>query len=96
MSTSYEEEQDVGRQSQNAAPRVVVVGEGPLLIEGPVEVVLPDGETRLCERPMVALCTCRRSLRMPFCDTSHRPRKRGGAAARARAAVRDAAEEARS
>ena len=47
---------------------------GPVLIEGPVEVELPDGSTVLCERPVVALCTCRRTRRPPFCDTSHRLR----------------------
>lgn len=51
---------------------MVVVPGGPLLVEGPVEVVLPDGEVRVSERPVVALCACRRSRRYPFCDTSHR------------------------
>ncbi|MEE1787081.1 CDGSH iron-sulfur domain-containing protein [Streptomyces sp. SP17BM10] len=56
--------------------RVIVVPGGPLLVEGPVEVVLPDGEVRLSERPVVALCACRRSRCYPFCDTSHRRRGR--------------------
>ncbi|MGW6918973.1 CDGSH iron-sulfur domain-containing protein, partial [Kitasatospora sp. NPDC054939] len=50
--------------------------EGPLLVEGPVEIVLPDGTVRRSDRPVVALCLCRRSRRYPFCDTSHR-RPRG-------------------
>lgn len=55
--------------------RVVVPdGIGPLLVDGPVEVALPDGSTVRSERPVVALCTCRRSRRFPFCDTSHRRR----------------------
>ncbi|MEU8525981.1 CDGSH iron-sulfur domain-containing protein [Streptomyces sp. NPDC048629] len=58
-----------------------------MLIEGPVEIVLPDGATRMCERPVIALCTCRRSLRMPFCDTSHRRRNRGAARFPSRAAT---------
>lgn len=45
-----------------------------MLIEGPVEVVQPDGEAVCSDRPLVALCTCRRSDRLPFCDTSHRRR----------------------
>ncbi|MFF8837365.1 CDGSH iron-sulfur domain-containing protein [Streptomyces sp. NPDC015130] len=57
-------------------PRVTPVVEGPLLMEGPAEIVLPDGSVVLCERPVLALCTCRRTLRPPFCDTSHRPRLR--------------------
>lgn len=59
-----------------AARRVTPVPGGPVLIEGPVEVVLPDGSTVLSERPVVALCTCRRSRRLPFCDTSHRRHSR--------------------
>jgi CDGSH-type Zn-finger protein len=47
---------------------------GPILVEGPVEVVLPDGTVRVSERPTVALCACRRSRHYPFCDTSHRRR----------------------
>nr|WP_240981771.1 MULTISPECIES: CDGSH iron-sulfur domain-containing protein [unclassified Streptomyces] len=50
--------------------------EGPLLVEGPAEIVMPDGTVIRCERPVMALCTCRRSLRAPFCDTSHRRRTR--------------------
>ncbi|WP_307806690.1 CDGSH iron-sulfur domain-containing protein [Streptomyces sp. FH025] len=34
--------------------------------------VLPDGTRRLSDRPVVALCACRRSRAYPFCDTSHR------------------------
>ncbi|MER7705721.1 CDGSH iron-sulfur domain-containing protein [Kitasatospora sp. NPDC097605] len=52
--------------------RVTVLAEGPILVEGPVEVIGPDGVVRLCERPVVALCACRRSRHRPFCDTSHR------------------------
>lgn len=47
-----------------------------MLVEGPVEVVLPDGGTVRSDRPVVALCACRRSRRYPFCDTSHRARVR--------------------
>ncbi|HEX4789601.1 MAG TPA: CDGSH iron-sulfur domain-containing protein [Actinospica sp.] len=49
---------------------------GPVLVQGPVEVVLPDGSVQLSERPVVALCMCRRSRRYPFCDTSHRRHSR--------------------
>ncbi|WP_327675414.1 CDGSH iron-sulfur domain-containing protein [Kitasatospora sp. NBC_00458] len=54
---------------------------GPVLIEGPVEVVLPDGGTVRSDRPVVALCTCGRSRRYPFCDTSHRRHRPGGSPA---------------
>ncbi|MER8186132.1 CDGSH iron-sulfur domain-containing protein [Kitasatospora sp. NPDC094015] len=52
---------------------------GPILVEGPVEIELADGSVVVCERPLVALCTCRRSRRHPFCDTSHRRRSAGPA-----------------
>ncbi|GAA3309290.1 CDGSH iron-sulfur domain-containing protein [Streptomyces cinereospinus] len=48
----------------------------PLLVEGPVEVELEDGTTVSSDRFRVALCTCRRSRRYPWCDTSHRDRAR--------------------
>ena len=58
------------------ARRVTPVPGGPVLVEGPVEVQMPDGTIVTSDRPVVALCTCRRSRRQPFCDTSHRDRVR--------------------
>ncbi|MFI9387700.1 CDGSH iron-sulfur domain-containing protein [Kutzneria sp. NPDC052558] len=56
--------------------RVVVEPGGPVLVDGPVEVVLPDGTIARSDRFVVAICACRRSKRYPFCDTSHRKRVR--------------------
>ncbi|GAA1800143.1 hypothetical protein GCM10009735_35660 [Actinomadura chokoriensis] len=56
--------------------RVRIVPGGPMLVEGPVEVVLEDGSTVVSDRWLVALCACRRSRSYPFCDTSHRRRVR--------------------
>ncbi|MER5772085.1 CDGSH iron-sulfur domain-containing protein [Streptomyces sp. NPDC001985] len=56
--------------------RISVRDGGPLLVEGPVEVVLEDGTTVSSDRFCVALCTCRRSRSYPWCDTSHRRRTR--------------------
>ncbi|MFL5998044.1 MAG: CDGSH iron-sulfur domain-containing protein [Streptomyces sp.] len=56
--------------------RIQVQHRGPLLVEGPVEVELEDGSTVVSDRFRVALCTCRRSRRYPWCDTSHRERTR--------------------
>jgi CDGSH-type Zn-finger protein len=58
--------------------RVTVVPGGPLLVEGPVELVTEDGSTVCSDRFLVAVCVCRRSKRFPFCDTSHRQRARTG------------------
>jgi CDGSH-type Zn-finger protein len=51
---------------------VTVVPRGPALMRGPVEVDMPDGGTARSDRVVVAVCLCRRSKRMPWCDTSHR------------------------
>jgi CDGSH-type Zn-finger protein len=55
---------------------VLVTADGPVLITGPVEVVLPDGRRVRSDRPVTALCVCRRSRRAPFCVTSHRRKVR--------------------
>ncbi|MEU5400237.1 CDGSH iron-sulfur domain-containing protein [Streptomyces sp. NPDC005963] len=57
-------------------PRVTLTKDGPLLVEGPVEVVLDDGTTAVSDRFTVALCVCRRSRSFPWCDTSHRRREK--------------------
>lgn len=54
-------------------PRIVrLVPGGPILVEGPVCIQLPDGETVESDRFMVAICACHRSKNYPLCDTSHR------------------------
>ncbi|MFD5899699.1 CDGSH iron-sulfur domain-containing protein [Streptomyces sp. NPDC060366] len=62
--------------------RITPTRDGPLLVEGPVEVTLEDGSTVRSDRFTVALCACRRSRTYPWCDTSHRRRVRGSAAPR--------------
>ncbi|MFJ7206150.1 CDGSH iron-sulfur domain-containing protein [Streptomyces sp. NPDC098789] len=57
------------------ARRVRVEPSGPVLVEGPVEIVMADGTTARSDRFMVAVCTCRRSRTYPWCDTSHRARE---------------------
>ncbi len=59
------------------APDLVFVADGPLLVRGPVVVELPDGRRVRSDRPVTALCVCRRTRRAPFCDTSHRRKVRG-------------------
>lgn len=57
-------------------PDLVFTDDGPLLVRGPVVVELPDGRRVRSERPVSALCLCRRTRRPPFCDTSHRRKVR--------------------
>jgi CDGSH-type Zn-finger protein len=52
--------------------QVALTDDGPVLVHGRIEVVLPDGGRVSSDRAVTALCTCRRSRRYPFCDTSHR------------------------
>jgi CDGSH-type Zn-finger protein len=64
-------------------PRIVrVVPSGPLMVEGPVRIEMPDGSVVESDRFMVAICTCRRSKSYPLCDTSHRCRKSTRASAK--------------
>ncbi|GAA2921416.1 CDGSH iron-sulfur domain-containing protein [Streptomyces mexicanus] len=63
-----------GSARSDAPRRVRVQRLGPILVDGPVEVELEDGTTVRSDRFRVALCTCRRSRRYPWCDTSHRRR----------------------
>jgi CDGSH-type Zn-finger protein len=58
-------------------PRTVrIVPSGPVMVEGPVRIEMPDGSVVESDRFMVAICTCRRSKSYPLCDTSHRCRQR--------------------
>ena len=57
--------------------RVVrVVPSGPVMVQGPVRIEMPDGSVVESDRFMVAICACRRSKNYPLCDTSHRKRQR--------------------
>lgn len=55
--------------------RITVDRGGPLLIEGPVEVVTDDGTVAASDRFLVAVCACGLSATYPWCDTSHRARE---------------------
>ncbi|MGV9246079.1 CDGSH iron-sulfur domain-containing protein [Streptomyces sp. NPDC003710] len=74
-------ESDTARRGPDTAPRgrervcrIRADRDGPLLVEGPVEIIGPDGEPVVSRRFVVAICTCRRSRTYPWCDTSHRRR----------------------
>ena len=50
---------------------VRVVPSGPVLVQGPVRIELPDGSVVESDRFMVAICTCRRSKTYPL--VRHQP-----------------------
>ncbi|BBY86266.1 CDGSH iron-sulfur domain-containing protein [Mycolicibacterium tokaiense] len=58
--------------SDGQVRRVRIVPKGPIMVEGPVCIEMPDGATVESDRFMVAICACRRSKTYPLCDTSHR------------------------
>lgn len=47
---------------------------GPLLVEGPVQVLDAEGNPFPIapDKPAIALCRCGHSARKPFCDGSHK------------------------
>lgn len=53
-----------------ATVRIRVSERGPLLVEGPAEVVNTAGE-RLAAGSRLALCRCGKTCNHPFCDGSH-------------------------
>ncbi|HSE09515.1 MAG TPA: CDGSH iron-sulfur domain-containing protein [Nocardioidaceae bacterium] len=45
---------------------------GPLLVRGADAVRDRDGELHPTTRPVVAVCACEKSQRMPWCDGTHK------------------------
>ena len=62
--------------TDNESRIVRVVPSGPVMVQGPVRIEMPDGSVVESDRFMVAICTCRRSKAYPLCDTSHRCMRR--------------------
>jgi len=46
--------------------------DGPILVRGAEFVLDADGAEHEVTRPVVALCTCGRSQREPWCDGTHK------------------------
>jgi CDGSH-type Zn-finger protein len=51
--------------------RVTACPDGPVLVRGAQTVVDDHGDVHEVKRPVVALCTCGRSSRQPWCDATH-------------------------
>jgi CDGSH-type Zn-finger protein len=56
--------------------RVRLSPNGPLLVRGAEVVVDADGTEHEVTRPVVALCTCEKSGRLPWCDSTHKAIRR--------------------
>ena len=59
---------------------------GPVLIRGADVVQDAAGKAHDVTRPVVAVCTCERSQRLPWCDGTHKSVQRGVLRARSRRA----------
>ncbi len=56
--------------SEQTRPSVTVTKDGPYVVTGIGELVLPDGSTGEA-KPRMFLCRCGLSKNKPFCDGSH-------------------------
>jgi CDGSH-type Zn-finger protein len=52
--------------------------DGPTLVRRADAIVEGDGTEHPVRRPVVALCTCDKSQRLPWCDSTHKALRRRG------------------
>jgi len=52
-------------------PRIYRKSSGPIRIEGAVNLTDEDGNT-IPHPPAFSLCGCGKSLKLPYCDASHK------------------------
>jgi CDGSH-type Zn-finger protein len=64
--------------STNAEQEVTVrmCPDGPLLVRGADSIVDAEGDSHVVTRPVVAVCACGKSQRMPWCDSTHKAIRR--------------------
>ena len=53
-------------------PDVVIHPHGPMLVRGATSIRDEDGTVHPVLRPVVALCRCDKSSRLPWCDGTHK------------------------
>lgn len=68
MSTNTNE---TNPQEQQDHQKVEILKNGPLIVHGDLNVVLPDGSTEVRKRS-AAFCRCGASATKPYCDGTHR------------------------
>jgi CDGSH-type Zn-finger protein len=57
--------------------RIRACPDGPLLVDGDVEMTTEDGVVHRSTRPVTAVCRCGASARAPWCDGTHKLLDRG-------------------
>ena len=55
-----------------AHPDLVVCPDGPLLVRVATSIQDAEGRVHTVRRPVVALCRCEKSSRLPWCDGTHK------------------------
>lgn len=53
-------------------PDVTLIPDGPMLLRGAASVKDAEGRVHPVDRPVVALCRCDKSSRLPWCDGTHK------------------------
>ncbi len=53
-------------------PDVILQPHGPMLLRGARSVQDASGTVHAVERPVVAICRCDKSSRLPWCDGTHK------------------------
>ena len=53
-------------------PDVVLCHDGPMLVRGARSIQDVEGRVHPVERPVVAVCRCHKSSRLPWCDGTHK------------------------
>ena len=51
---------------------MVIQPHGPMLVRGVESIQDADGTVHAVHRPVVALCRCEKSSRLPWCDGTHK------------------------
>jgi CDGSH-type Zn-finger protein len=62
----------VTSEADFSRPDIVITEHGPMLVRGATSIQAEDGTVHAVERPVVALCRCDRSSRLPWCDGTHK------------------------
>lgn len=58
-------------------PDVVLCADGPMLVRGAASIQDTEGRVHQVDRPVVAVCQCEKSSRLPWCDGTHKFIPRG-------------------
>lgn len=76
MSDALDPAAEAGFVTEGEDVRATACADGPVLVRGADRVVDASGVVHDVPRPVVALCTCERTQRQPWCDGTHKAVRR--------------------